>query len=166
MVRLQYNDKLDFPDYQQDNDLWIALQDYQNADWNITIQHGVQKKNTIRMKIKRIYACWIYVSDLQRSKKFYRNIGFDMKAVDGDWIEFALGETSFAILKRPESKGEVVASKTRIMFEVEDIELVRDELESKNVKIIGNIREDPYGKLLTFEDPDGHWLEFYQGTIK
>lgn len=28
MVRLQYNDKLDFPDYQQDNDLWIALQDY------------------------------------------------------------------------------------------------------------------------------------------
>lgn len=38
MVRLQYNDKLEFPDYQQYNDLWIALQDYQNADWNITIQ--------------------------------------------------------------------------------------------------------------------------------
>jgi len=38
MVRLQYNDKLDFPDYQQDNDLWIALQDYQNADWDTTIQ--------------------------------------------------------------------------------------------------------------------------------
>jgi len=33
MVRLQYNKKLDFPNYQQDNDLWIALQDYQNADW-------------------------------------------------------------------------------------------------------------------------------------
>lgn len=38
MVRLQYNNKLDFPDYQQDNDLWIALQDYQHADWNTTIQ--------------------------------------------------------------------------------------------------------------------------------
>jgi hypothetical protein len=38
MIRLQYNENLDFPDYQQDNDLWIALQDYQNADWNITIQ--------------------------------------------------------------------------------------------------------------------------------
>ena len=38
MVRLQYNDKLDFPDYQQDNELWIALQDYQNADWDTTIQ--------------------------------------------------------------------------------------------------------------------------------
>ena len=38
VVRLQYNDKLDFPDYQQDNDLWIALQDYQNADWTNLIQ--------------------------------------------------------------------------------------------------------------------------------
>jgi len=38
MVRLQYNDRLTFPDYQQDNDLWIVLQDYQNADWNIIIQ--------------------------------------------------------------------------------------------------------------------------------
>lgn len=38
MVRLQYNDKLDFPDYQQDNDLWIALQDYQHANWNSIIQ--------------------------------------------------------------------------------------------------------------------------------
>lgn len=34
MVRLQYNENLSFPDYTQDNDRWIALQDYQHADWN------------------------------------------------------------------------------------------------------------------------------------
>jgi hypothetical protein len=34
MVRLQYNPMLDFPDYQQDNDLWIRLQDYQHAEWH------------------------------------------------------------------------------------------------------------------------------------
>ena len=39
MVRLQYSkDLLFFPDYRQDNDLWIALQDYQNEDWNNLIQ--------------------------------------------------------------------------------------------------------------------------------
>lgn len=39
MVRLQYSkDLLFFPDYRQDNDLWIALQDYQNADWTTLIQ--------------------------------------------------------------------------------------------------------------------------------
>ena len=39
MIRLQYSkDLLFFPDYRQDNDLWIALQDYQNEDWNNLIQ--------------------------------------------------------------------------------------------------------------------------------
>ena len=39
MVRLQYSkDLLFFPDYRQDNDQWIALQDYQNADWTNLIQ--------------------------------------------------------------------------------------------------------------------------------
>ena len=38
MIRLQYNERLEFPDYQQDNDLWIVLQDYQNADWITIIQ--------------------------------------------------------------------------------------------------------------------------------
>lgn len=38
MVRLQYNPHLVFPDYTQDNDLWIALQDYQHADWPDLVQ--------------------------------------------------------------------------------------------------------------------------------
>ena len=114
------------------------------------------------MKIKKIYACWVYVCDLQRSIEFYRNIGFGIKHTDGDWVEFEVGETSFAILKRPESKGEVLPQKTRIMFETDDIELLFDTLKQRGVKLIGAIREEPYGKLLTFEDSDGHWLEFYE----
>lgn len=39
MVRLQYGrDLLFFPDYRQDNNLWMALQDYQHADWLNLIQ--------------------------------------------------------------------------------------------------------------------------------
>ena len=39
MIRLQYSkDLLFFPDYRQDNDLWIALQDYQHTGWNNLIQ--------------------------------------------------------------------------------------------------------------------------------
>lgn len=39
MVRLQYSKYLlFFPDYRQDNDLWISLQDYQRADWTNLIQ--------------------------------------------------------------------------------------------------------------------------------
>lgn len=38
MIRLQYNTNLIFPDYRQDNDLWIAIQDFQTEDWNNLIQ--------------------------------------------------------------------------------------------------------------------------------
>ncbi|HNX87484.1 MAG TPA: DinB family protein [Paludibacteraceae bacterium] len=38
MIRLQYNTNLTFPDYRQDNDLWIALQDFQSENWNNLIQ--------------------------------------------------------------------------------------------------------------------------------
>lgn len=38
MVRLQYTAHLVFPDYTQDNDRWIAIQDYQSADWHDLIQ--------------------------------------------------------------------------------------------------------------------------------
>lgn len=107
------------------------------------------------MKTKKIYACWIYVSDLQKSKQFYQDIGFEVKLTDEDWIEFNFGETSFAILQRTAHKGDVIASKTRIMFETDDIELVYEELKNKGVKTIGEIRTEPYGKLLTLKTPTG-----------
>lgn len=38
MIRLQYHTSLTFPDYSQENELWVDLQDYQNADWENLIQ--------------------------------------------------------------------------------------------------------------------------------
>ena len=116
------------------------------------------------MKIRKIYACWVYVSDMAQSVRFYQDIGFTVKFVekDGAWVEFDLGETSFALLQRPEEKGKVQPRKTRIMFEVARIEEMQEHLISLGVKRIGSIRKEPYGKLLTFEDPDGHWLEIFE----
>lgn len=34
IVRLQYQKRLFFPDYQQDNDTWIGVQNYENREWN------------------------------------------------------------------------------------------------------------------------------------
>lgn len=114
--------------------------------------------------VNRIYACWIYVNDLQESIAFYEKIGFAVNFIDGDWVEFKLNDTAFALLKRSESKGKVKPQKTRIMFEVEDIIGVYKQLVSCGVKIIGDVRIESYGNLLTFEDPNGHWLEFFEHT--
>ena len=116
-----------------------------------------------RGKINKIYACWVYVSDLKQSIRFYQDIGFELKFVDDNaWAEFDLGETAFALLQRPAEKGAVQPAKTRIMFEVNDIEKMRRHLVSLGVNLIGGVREETYGKLLTFEDLDGHWLEFFE----
>lgn len=48
------------------------------------------------------------------------------------------------------------------MFEVDNIESLYEELKSKNVCFISTIRYENYGKLLTFENPDGNWLEFFE----
>jgi hypothetical protein len=34
IVRLQYTKDLVFPDYRQDNDLWISIQNYQEENWD------------------------------------------------------------------------------------------------------------------------------------
>jgi len=38
MIRLQYNSELVFPDYRQDNDRWISIQNYQDANWPNLVQ--------------------------------------------------------------------------------------------------------------------------------
>lgn len=38
MVRLHYNCNLNFPDYRQDNDRWIAIQKYQDENWENLVQ--------------------------------------------------------------------------------------------------------------------------------
>jgi len=113
--------------------------------------------------INKIYAVWLYVSDLTRSIEFYRDkVGLPIKFITEDsWVEFDLGEASFAILKRPEEKGRVVPQKTRIMFDVNNIEQIKTDFLESGINLIGDIRYEPYGKLLTIEDPDGHWLECY-----
>lgn len=55
MVRLQYcKDLLVFPDYRQDNDLWIALQDYQHADWHDLVQLWIYSNLHIIQVIKAV----------------------------------------------------------------------------------------------------------------
>lgn len=112
--------------------------------------------------IKKIYAVWIYVEDLKISRKFYENIiGLKVKFQQRTWVEFDLGETSFALLER--HKGDALKpQKTRIMFEVEAIEVFKKRLEQNKVKIIKDVREESYGKIFTFEDPNGHWLEVFE----
>lgn len=105
---------------------------------------------------------WTYVKSAQTSKEFYEKVlGVKPRFQDNGWIEFDTGETTFAILERPKEKGAFTPYKTRVMFQVADIAAKESELK-KNGVIIVNKMDEPYGTILTFEDPDGNWLEFYE----
>ena len=113
------------------------------------------KTNEFRLKL--------YPNDFKKVRDFYENIlGLRFKFQEGQWIEFDLGGTSFAILKREPGKGPLKPQKMRTMFQVKDIEKMKLKLLEHKVKLIGDIRKEKYGKLLTFEDPNGHWLELFE----
>jgi metallothiol transferase len=115
--------------------------------------------------IKKIFAVWIYVKDLAISRDFYENVlNLKFKFQDKDWVEYDLGDTTFALLQRPPTKGMLKPQKTHIMFQVENIEFCLKQLTNHNVEIIGNIRHEPFGQLLTLVDPNGHWLELFAPT--
>lgn len=112
---------------------------------------------------KRTYAIWIYVSDLERSKIFYQDkIGLNPKFQHEDRIEFDSGTTSFGIMQRSPEKRKISPGKTGIVFETKDIKRFHNGAIDRGIKLIGRIRNEDRGCFLTFEDPDGHWLDIFQ----
>lgn len=116
--------------------------------------------------IKKIFAVWVYVNNLEQSRNFYENIlGLRCKFIDAGWVEYDLGATLFALLQRPKEKGLAQPQKTHIMLAVDDLNFVKKVLLDNKVQLIGDIREEAFGKLLTFVDPNGHWMELFEPKI-
>jgi metallothiol transferase len=115
--------------------------------------------------VQKIYAVWTYVSDIEKSKSFYQAVlGVEPRLENNGWVEFNTGETAFALLERPKDKGAAEPRKLRVMLQVADIEQAEQRLRQLGVEVIGKKVEE-YGILLTFVDPDGHWLEFYEASL-
>ena len=72
--------------------------------------------------IEKIYAVWVYVKNMEESRNFYEKVlGLKFKFQQENWLEFDLGNTSFALLKKSKEEDEVKPQKTRIMFQVDNL---------------------------------------------
>ena len=102
------------------------------------------------------------VADQDRAKEFYVNaLGFDLIAdtamnAEGRWVQVAPkgAETGitlvtwFATMPPGSLKGVVIES--------DDLEADIAALRGRGVRIEGGVQEAPWGRFITFEDPDGN----------
>ncbi|MDT9755465.1 VOC family protein [Heyndrickxia coagulans] len=107
----------------------------------------------------------IQVRDLEKSREFYQNtLGFEIENENpGAYVFKNEKGASFAIRKplvdldRAGKLGWGVA----LWFSVPDVEKRYDDVRGKEVKIVKDLTDSPFGKVFTVDDPDGYYITFH-----
>ena len=119
------------------------------------------------------------VKDVDRSVEFYKALGFDVrwawKGTDGrlDYAGVGIGEAVIALGRIPEgasSDGEYedygdwvrgpLGGGVIVNIELRAVETIYERARKAKVKIESRLRDWPYGKAFTINDPDGYVVKF------
>jgi catechol 2,3-dioxygenase-like lactoylglutathione lyase family enzyme len=116
---------------------------------------------------KKVDDVFFNVDDMAKSVAFYRDtLGIPVKYESEDWVELDAGNVTIALRRfgsGPEGRPELgVGEGATIVFEVDDIEAAKAELEGKGVKLLGGVFNYGSVKLAAFEDVNGNVLQIYQ----
>jgi predicted enzyme related to lactoylglutathione lyase len=110
--------------------------------------------------ISQIAAVWLPVTDIGRAVAFYRDtLGLDVIEHDGDWAEVTAGDQRIGLnaSEAPAGGGGAV-----IAFGVDgELEQTVQDLTAAGVEFPGDISDHPWGRIATFNDPDGNDLQLY-----
>jgi catechol 2,3-dioxygenase-like lactoylglutathione lyase family enzyme len=116
------------------------------------------------MAIKSFEIVSVPVSDQQRSKEFYRDVvGFELLREDPmgpgqSWIQLAPRGclTTIALVMWFEAMKP--GALQGVMLNVTDIERDHKELSGRGLQL-AEIKQEPWGRYTTFQDPDGNgWI--------
>jgi lactoylglutathione lyase len=111
--------------------------------------------------VRGINVVYLYVSDMERSLAFYRDLlGIPLEG-DGDWQEARLGDTRFALHRAHEGVGGLSAGTIHVDFEVADIDAAAEGLRDAGVDVKETMR-DEWGSAVEIADPDGYRLYLFQ----
>ena len=110
------------------------------------------------MIVERTDFVSVPVTDMERSKSFYRDtLGLDQISEQG-FPEFQLGENVSLYLLNMESIGSTFSAPhtASIALRVADVEEARKELEAKGVVFEGDTFDTSVCHMAHFRDPDGN----------
>jgi lactoylglutathione lyase len=111
--------------------------------------------------VSRVSVIYLYVSDMERSLRFYRDLlGIPLEG-DGDWTEATLGGTRFALHATHEGIGELSAGTIHVSLEVADAGAAAERLRGQGVETHETMR-DEWGTALEVVDPDGYRVYLFE----
>lgn len=114
------------------------------------------------MAVKRLQNAYYVTRDMDRAVSFYRDaLGLNVKFQDGArWAQFDAGGVNFS-LSSPEEAA-AGAQGAVVIFEVDDIDAVRDRLEAQGATMLDGRDMGSHGRTLTFSDLDGNLVQLFQ----
>ncbi|MFQ5449097.1 MAG: VOC family protein [Nitrospinaceae bacterium] len=105
--------------------------------------------------------------DLDRAVEFYEHVlGFELLFQREGWAEFKVGGQRLALHQVSEISRSETAEGIRLSFLAKPIHEVIGQLVNKGVHFVSRLQIYPYGKLVSFEDPDGNILALYEPPSK
>ena len=109
----------------------------------------------------RVSVVYLYVSDMERSLRFYRDLlGIPLEG-DDDWTEATLGGTRFALHATHQGIGALSAGTIHVSLEVADAYAAAERLCAEGVETRETMR-DEWGTALEVVDPDGYRVYLFQ----
>ena len=114
------------------------------------------------MAVKKFSSAYYVVDNMDKAVDFYTGIlGLNVKFRDGDrWPQFDVNGTAVAIADPSEGSVPPGGGAT-VVLEVEDLAVMRAELEAKNVTVNDTVDMGGHGKYFTTVDPAGNIVQIF-----
>jgi predicted enzyme related to lactoylglutathione lyase len=119
------------------------------------------------MKPQGFKMAWVVVDNLAQGKAFFTDVlGLKLEAdsPEYNWAEFSAGDDTHIGMGESCDDTPIKAGNNAVIcINVEDIVAAKSELESKNVRVLGDIVEVPgHVKMILIQDPSGNLYNIVQ----
>ena len=103
----------------------------------------------------------VYVTNIDRSLEFYTALGdFNVTSRSEMWSEVRVGERATLALHKAESLPEDKPTVLELSFRTQErLEGVVERLKDSGIMPEGGIKEEDFGRVVVFKDPDGLFVQ-------
>lgn len=109
----------------------------------------------------------VVVKDMDRSVKFYRDVlGLKVKSQEPEWTALDAGAVQIGLHAESEHLHVRPTEAAGFGFDVDDIHKTIESLKAKGTHIIMPPKQERFGWLSIFTDPDGYHIQLHQPIAK